>query len=331
MSKSNGTNYLFFIKQLAVLTVLFFTASINTGQAFANEKTIFVKFNYKGRTYSIRGQKLKANTYIYNVGAPRKIHITTLEWPPYVSSEICDQGWVQQLTIALLASQGFEIISTFYPWARSVATAENGKADILYPEYYIEKSAPSDAVKATRRRDNLELSERIPGGRIAFLKRKETPDKYKGNFYNLSGERIGVVRGYQNTPEFDSLMDKDFFHIDKAVDDFSNARKLIGKRVNYIIGDPTVIRYSIQSSSLGQKTKTQILENLETVLPHIQYNYLYYAVSKKKPGWESTLETLNRTIAEFESSGEICRIISETNKKCGYIMDSLVPYQCQCD
>ena len=293
----------------------------------AAEKNLVVNFNYKGKPYSIHGRKVKMHTYLFNAGAHKTISITTLNWPPYIGENICKQGWVQQFTIALLASQGYEVLSTFYPWARTIGEAEHGKVDILYPEYYIESTAPSDVHKGTFRVEHLALSERFPGGTIAFMKRKGTKDSYKGDFYNLNDEKIGVVRGYQNTPEFDALMDKDFFSIDKAVDDMINARKLVAGRVNLIIGDPTVIRFSVMNSGLEPGLKQNIIDNLEIVTPYIQYNYLYYAVSKKRPGWKQTLEMLNRTIAEFEASGELFRIIRETNKSCAYEMDSLTPYK----
>ncbi len=293
----------------------------------AAEKNLVVKFNYKGKPYTVNGKKVNKFSYLFNSGAQKKISITTLNWPPYIGEDICKQGWVQQLTIALLASQGYEVLSTFYPWARTIREAEHGKVDILYPEYFIESTAPSDVHKGTYRVKHLALSERVPGGTIAFMKRKGTIDNYKGDFYNLKNEKIGVVRGYQNTPEFDALLDKDFFSIDMAaVDDLMNARKLVGGRVNLIIGDPTVIRFSVMNSVLAPGLKQKILDNLETVIPYIQYNYLYYAVSKKRPEWIQTLEMLNKTIAEFEASGELYRIIDETNKSCGYKMDSLTPY-----
>ena len=140
------------------------------------ENRLTVDFRYKGETYSIAGEKINEYTYIFNQGAPKKIKITTLDWEPYIGNNICRQGWVQQLTIAILASQGYEIIATFYPWARTIATAETGNADILYPEYFIEPDAPSDIYKDTKRLDHLAISRKIPGGPIAFLKRKGEKD-----------------------------------------------------------------------------------------------------------------------------------------------------------
>ncbi len=310
-------------------TIILFGACIITSilllaaeMAYA-ESDINVYFNYKDKSHSISGEKINDYTYIFNQGAQKKIKITTLDWQPYIGNTICKQGWVQQLTIAILASQGYEIISTFYPWARTIATAEAGNADILYPEYFIEPDAPSDIYKGSKRLDHLAISKKIPGGPIAFIKRKGEKDNYKGDLLNLKGAAIGVVRGYQNTPEFDNLMDQNFFNIDEVTDDFTNIKILVAKRVNLILGDPSVIRFSVLNSDLNDDEKRQLLNSIEVVKPAIQYNHLYYAVSKKRPQWRQTLEMLNRTLIEFEKSGELFNIIRNTNVDCGYRMETL--------
>ena len=104
---------------------------------------------------------------------------------------------------------------------------------------------PSDIFKFTKRLDHLALSEKIPGGPIAFVKRKGEKDHYNGKLMNLKGAAIGVVRGYQNIPEFDSLMDQNFFNIDEVTDDLSKIRMLMARRVNVIVGDQMVISYSV--------------------------------------------------------------------------------------
>lgn len=230
--------------------------------------------------------------------------------------------------MALLASQGYEVTTRFYPWMRAVAQTEHGRADILYPEYFIEPDAPSDVVRNTRRRDHLALSLRIPGGPVAFMKLRGAPIPYSGDLRDLKGETIGVVRGYQNTPEFDRLMDQGFFRIDAATDDFMNVMKMLNRRIRLIVGDPAAIRFSIMDSrSLSLAIKQDMLKRIEMVEPVLQYNYLYYAFSKKRPGWEANLAALNRAIKAFEASGELMRIIRDTNETCGFDMETLLPFQ----
>jgi polar amino acid transport system substrate-binding protein len=296
---------------------------ILSGRMAYAKSHLTVDFHYRGKSYSISGEQLNDYTYIFNQGALKKIKITTLDWEPYIGKSICKQGWVQQLTIAILASQGYEIVCTYYPWARTIATAESGNADILYPEYFIEPDAPSDIYEDTKRLDHLAISEKIPGGPVAFIKRKGEKDNYNGKLLNLKDAVIGVVRGYQNTPEFDRLMDQNFFNIDEATDDLTNIKMLVAKRVDMIIGDPSVIYFSVANSDWPADEKKNILSHIETIKPAIQYNHLYYAVSKKRPEWRQTLEMLNRTIDEFKKSGELSHIIEMTNSNCGFMTETL--------
>ncbi|MFW5891705.1 MAG: hypothetical protein ACOCUI_05750, partial [bacterium] len=195
------------------------------------DKNLVVNYTYQDKKYKVEGKKIDDNTFVFNEGAEKRIWITTLNWSPYVGSELCKQGWVQQLTIALLSANDYEIKSTFYPWARTIKVAEEGTANILYPEYYIEDTAPSDVFEGTKRVEHLAISRKIPGGPIAFMKRKGDNINFDGNLEKLKGEKIGVVRGYQNTPEFDALMDKEFFDITEVPDDLTNAKILSGGRV----------------------------------------------------------------------------------------------------
>lgn len=314
---------------LVILGALLITCGFSPHLSTASDSNnpLAVEFYFNGRLISIVGEKTAPHTYVFNQGGEPKISIATLDWAPYVGENMCKQGWVQQLTVALLASRGCEIKSMFLPWARAVRMAETGSVDILYPEYFIEPTAPSDVYQGTRRVEHLALSRKFPGGPIAFMKRRGEADHYNGDLLNLKNEKIGVVRGYQNTPEFDTLMDRGFFDISQSVDDLMNAVKLINNRIDLIIGDPGVIRFSIVNGKLSQSEKTKILQSIEMVQPAIGYNYLYYAIAKRKPFWKNTLELVNSAIDEFETAGLMSRIIEDVNTTCGDSMNGVLPFE----
>lgn len=299
-----------------------------TTSAYSGDPNLLVDFTCKGKAFSIQGKEVERGKFVFNEGAPKSIWITTLDWMPYIGQNICKQGWVQQFAVALFATRGYEVVSTFYPWARTISVAENGQADVLYPEWYIEESAPSDVHKGRFRRENLALSRPFPGGPVVFMKRKGESIPFDGDLAALKGESISVVRGYQNTPEFDALMDRGYFEIHEANNDLMQAKLLWKKRVNLIINDPNVVRYTIIHSGMEESRKESILNTLEVVKPVIKYNHLYFAVSKKKPGWEDTLNMINQGIEEFTSSGLLFDIMQKTSSQCGYdIKETLVPYQ----
>lgn len=266
------------------------------------------------------------NNYLFHSNKNTKqIKLATLNWPPYIGEHVCDLGWVFQFTAALLHSKGYNIKVTFLPWARAVRSVELGDYDILFPEYFIEDTAPSDNVKGASRRDVLALSNSYMGGNISFLKRKGEKDFFAGKLINMVGQRIGVVRGYQNTPEFDAMMDKGQFQIMQAIDDFQLVRLLVRKRVDYIIGDPEVLRTVVQfSTSLRSPQKYTMLNSFEQVQPAIQYNPLYFALSKRKSNWQSLLADINNGIAQFTDSNELNRIIEDSKSRCFMNKEPLV-------
>ncbi|WDE01786.1 transporter substrate-binding domain-containing protein [Thalassomonas actiniarum] len=268
-----------------------------------------VSYVENGTVVNITGE-ITTDGYRFNSRSKKTVNLATLQWPPYIGENLCNKGWVFQYAVALLVQKGYQVNIHFYPWARAVRLVELGAMDILFPEYFIESNAPSDNIKGTSRRDLLELSKPYPGGEISFLKRKAEQDKFQGKLKNLVGEKIGVVRGYQNTPEFDAMMDAGLFDIIETVDDLQLMKMLAAKRVNLIIGDPLVLRHTVKHSSLPQQDKALILQETANVLPSLQYNHLYFAVSKKAEDWQQLLADLNLGITAFAQSGETRRIIS---------------------
>jgi len=306
-----------FLKSTKYIWILFYLSltllQINTA-VYANE-TISVGYLKNGKYIVNEGTKT-TNGYIFNQNTNKQVKLATLDWPPYIGQNLCNKGWVFKFTVALLVSKGYQVEIDFLPWARAVRSVELGISDILFPEYYIEDSAPSDYVKGKRRREVLMLSNEFPGGMIGFLKRKGEEDKFKGNLNNLKGEAIGVVRGYQNTPEFDAMMDNNEFNIVQAVDDLQLVKLLVAKRVNLIIGDPTVLRFTVNYSNLPAAEKAKLLNSIEQVEPEIKYNALYYALSTKSENANAVLKDINTGLYEFKNSGETQRIIDMGSNEC---------------
>ncbi|MCF6435078.1 MULTISPECIES: substrate-binding periplasmic protein [Pseudoalteromonas] len=272
---------------------------------------------FKDASYHLVQGVEHENGYLYNPKGDKKLlRVVTLDWPPYIGQALCNKGWVFQFAVAILAEQGYKVHVEFLPWARAVRAAETGKADILMPEYYIEDSAPSDYIPGKTRREMLALSNSFPGGEIGFLKRKGEKDRFDGNLLSLKGQKIGVVRGYQNTPEFDAMMDNGEFVIIEAVDDLQLVKLLVGKRVDLIIGDPKVLRFTVNYSQLSKPEKVNLLSNIENESKLLKYNYLYFALSKSKPQWRQVLDDINKSLYQFSNSGETERIIEMGNLEC---------------
>ncbi|WP_338363214.1 transporter substrate-binding domain-containing protein [uncultured Pseudoalteromonas sp.] len=276
-----------------------------------------VTYTLDESSHTVIGERYKAGYLFSAPNSKSTIHVVTEDWPPYIGNKLCNKGWVYQFAVATFNSAGYSVFIEFVPWARAVRAVELGKADILLPEYFIEDTAPSDYVPNQTRRKLLGLSNSFSGGNIGFLKRKGEPDRFNGNLKSLKGSRIGVVRGYQNTPEFDAMMDNNEFIIINAVDDLQLVKLLAAGRVDLIIGDPEVLTHSVKYASLSENEKRALLSAVEQETHAIQYNPLYFAISKKTPNWLGILEDINKVLYKFKNSGETLRLKNSLLDECG--------------
>ena len=302
------------------------TLLILLSSAFTYADSVKVNFTYNNQAYHVVGKEVLGG-YRFNEGAKKTVNLSTLNWAPYVGENICNKGWIFQVTIALLVSQGYEVNVSFRPWKRSVMEVEKGITDILFPEYFIEENASSDIYENSKRLSHLALSHPIPGGPIVFMKRtSDDKDRYNGDLLSLKNEKIGVVRGYQNTPEFDKLMDEQFFDIIESSDDLLNVKMLVAGRVNLIIGDPTVIQYTVKTSKMTRSQKKNTLNQFQVVHPIIKNKPLYFAISRKSEHWQQILKDINTAIDSFTKTGELSNIIKQTKQLCGFDQGFLVDH-----
>lgn len=293
-----------------VLAIALFTyfSLIQLTSATTDNENLTINYFSNGQQQAISGKKTEQG-YRFNEGSEKVLNLATLNWPPYISEDVCNKGWVFQFTVALLVSKGYQVNIHFYPWARSVMLVEQGKMDILFPEYFIESSAPSDAIQGKKRREVLALSNKFSGGELSLLKRQGYIFDLQEDLGNLKGKIIGVVRGYQNTPEFDAMMDSKQFSIVEAVDELQLVKLLVAKRVDLIVGDPKVFTYSVNYSNLSNRNKQALLNGIDIVEPALKYNHLYFAISNKYPQWHQLLDDVNLALLEFQQSGETDRFI----------------------
>jgi len=223
------------------------------------------------------------------------VKLVTLDWPPYIGSEIKDGssmspnfGYVADLVTQAYKKMGYEVIIDFRPWERALNESTSGIYDGLMPEYY-SKERESDFV----------FSAAFPGGPVGFLQRKESKISFK-TLKDLSKYTIGIVAGYINTTEFDNAS---YLKKEEAVDDETNIRKLIGKRIDLIFIDKYVAQFLIKS------TFSESSALLEFIEPGLEVKPLYIAFSKKAKGYEQKMKDFNTGLAKLKDEGKIVAIM----------------------
>ncbi len=159
-----------------------------------------------------------------------EVRLVTLEYPPYTTQTLTNQGSMIELTKRAFAAVGHTAHIDFRPWARAQQEMRQSKYDgilLLWPE---EVSAAQ-----------LIASRPLAYSELGFFVRTDTPVAFT-ELGQLKGQRVGVARGYDYP---DSIMDSGVVP-EEAVDDLTNLRKLAARRFDLVLLERQVGLYLLE-------------------------------------------------------------------------------------
>lgn len=228
------------------------------------------------------------------------IVIATLDWPPYVERHLPHGGYVVQVIRAALASVGLAARFEFMPWSRAVVQMQAGKVAGIAPEY-----------RTAEREFDCDFSAPFPGGTLVLLAVHGNERKWR-DLHDLSGLRIGVVRGYVHTDAFDSAA---FLHKDPASDELANLRKLLAGRIDAMAADRNVVRFLLRRDL---STQPASLAEFDPVLGERD---LHVCFSRAQPEHATLRAAFDRGLASIRAAG----LLDELHRE----MRSLTPQPLQ--
>jgi len=217
-------------------------------------------------------------------GNEKIVKLSSLEWPPYIGAEMENQGYVAEAVRAAFERRGYRVEIEFFPWNRAVAMAHDVKVYGYFPEYYSDEVA----------KDYI-LSEKFPGGPVGFFKRKDKDISF-AKLEDLKGYRIGVVKGYVNTAEFDAAS---YLTKDESVDDLMGLKKLLAGRTDLFFCDKFVGNY------IGKKNFPDQIAEIEFMDPILEDKPFYICFSRATPDGQRIAEDFNNGLAEITADGTL--------------------------
>lgn len=222
------------------------------------------------------------------VFSAEKIKLATLDWEPYIGQKLKNQGYVAEVVIEAFKQAGYDVHIEYMPWARVVKMTEKGTYDGYFPEYY------SDSLKEK----NL-VSDAIPGGPLGLFKRKGEAISYS-KLQDLTPYKIGVVRGYINTAEFDAA---DYLKKDEANDDLQNFRKLLKKRIDLVVADKFVGLYVMEQNL------PESLNKIEFINPPLETKDLFVCIPKNSANASMKMKAFNQGLKQINEDGTVKKIL----------------------
>jgi ABC-type amino acid transport substrate-binding protein len=219
-----------------------------------------------------------------------KITLVTDNWEPYYGSSLKNGGYLVEVVKEALKIEGVELEVQFKPWKRVLAETTNGKSDGILGLYFTKE-----------RMDFLEYSDPIEKIQVAFYCLMNRNINYE-NIYDLKKYKIGVVRGYSTTEEFDSA---NFLNKDESTNSIQNLKKLLYKRIDLIIDSKRVIEYSINSFTDIRNDSIKIID------PPLEINELYVGFSKKNRNHLKYKKLFNNGLKRIKQSGVYDKIVQK--------------------
>jgi len=219
------------------------------------------------------------------------LKVATLDWEPYVGHMLINQGFISEIITNAFKRAGYTVEIYFMQSDKAIKEATEGRYDVVYPEYYSKDRA-----------QNFVYSYFFYNRLLALYKRKLTAITYK-TLKDLTPYKIGVVKGYINTDEFDRAT-----YLKKIEDesDEVNLRKLANGELDLIVIDKLVAQYLI-------KTKIPEAENkLEAIEPPLAIHELFVIFPKNLPNSEKLAKEFNKAYKSMQKDGTIKKIMDGT-------------------
>ncbi|MFZ6673425.1 substrate-binding periplasmic protein [Undibacterium sp. Xuan67W] len=219
------------------------------------------------------------------------MRLASLEWSPYVGSQLRDDGLTASIVKVAARQIGIDTIISYAPWSRAVQFGGNDPAYAGYfPAFYTKERESSCYFSGI-------LGHSVVG--FAYLKKRPF-DWLK--LSDLQTYKIGIVQDYANGEEFDAMIKKGLLKTDTAPSDVSNLRKLLAQRIDVIVIDKNVLRQLLVTEPGLQANRDQIEfhpQELTNFSMHICFQHTDRGLAMRK-SFNAALEKVD--IKKFENT-----------------------------
>lgn len=195
--------------------------------------------------------------------------LITGEWPPYTGIREPNGGSISAVVRQALAAEGLDVKIGFFAWNRLRPLMDlNRDYGGRFPDYY-----------SRERSAGCYYSDVIGESPLGLAELRATPVQWN-DVRDLENFRIGTVKTYVNTPEFDRLVKSGKLSTLSAADDEENLDNLIAGKVDAAVIDRNVYAYLMTRSLRLKAAATRLQLNPKVMIVH----KLYVCFSRNEKG-----------------------------------------------
>ncbi|WP_196161312.1 ABC transporter substrate-binding protein [Reinekea sp. G2M2-21] len=218
------------------------------------------------------------------VEARDKIRLITVDWPPYYSAELPEQGFYSQITREVFKRAGYSVEIYFVPWQRALFEAEQGNYDGLLGAYYSDERAKkflftdqvsaNDEVFIVRADSKIDSIEKAISHTVAGMKGSAPLEELKT----------------RNVPVMENLNIQ------------QNLQMLAAGRVNVIIGGRAQFYYQLSTNADLRKLSP---DDFKVIEPPYKSFGLFNAMTMKNPDSAFIVRAFNRALRDMKEDGSL--------------------------
>jgi len=216
------------------------------------------------------------------------ITLATGEFPPLVSENAINQGYLTAIVKEAYRRSGYEIKITFMPWKRALVSAKSGGHDGLLAAYFSEE-----------RDQFFTISDEVIHTEVVFVKLAKR-DIFFTELNSLKSYVIGLVRGGSFPKIF---READYLTKEEVNTHEQNVEKLLLGRIDLIITQKRVIQSIMHSDFQGRTNEIEILS------PPFSIQKAYAMISKKHPHSESLIDDFNKGLNSMKNDGTYQKLL----------------------
>jgi polar amino acid transport system substrate-binding protein len=224
-----------------------------------------------------------------SMAGEKTVSLAVLNWEPYAGEKLKNFGFGVEIITEAFRRSGYTAIISFMPWIRALKDTEIGKYDAVGFAYYSDQRARTYTMSGPFSESSLE-----------FCRHKDSSISYK-TLQDLKSYRIGIVRGYVNTAEFDAA---NYLTKEETNSEMLNLKKLLNKRVDLILIDKYVARFLIAKNFHNEQSEFVLIE------PPLKIQPLYLMFSKKIKNHDLMCKDFNRGLQQISDDGTINKIMA---------------------
>ncbi|WP_434926204.1 substrate-binding periplasmic protein [Shewanella sp. HL-SH2] len=244
----------------------------------------------------IRNQHLYIflSLFISSAGVSDTLELSTLDWPPFSGAELTEKGIATRIVKHAIAYDNHQLKVTVVPWVRAIRMVKTGAKIGYFPEY----------INVT---NEFIFSQSLGASPIGLLELKNNPIVWD-TFTDLNKYVLGVVKGYVNTDEIDTMIANGEQKYEEAMNEKQNILKLAAGRIDTIVIDLNVYQY------LKSDPKIEKISHLLQINNKIlDSKSLHVALANNKEG-ERWLKIINDGLSKFEPQIMLDAYLQEINK-----------------